>query len=85
MLILDFAHNKLSGNIPRCFGNAEDEEEKYWFGLGIAVGFGVGFVGVIGPLLVCGVWRRAYFWFFNEYMRYKIEDCFIKVRYMLKN
>ncbi|XP_030501273.2 receptor-like protein EIX1 [Cannabis sativa] len=63
----------------------DDEEEKYWFRLGIAVGFGVGFVGVIGPLLVCGFWRRAYFWFFNEYMWYKIEDWFFKVRYIMRN
>ncbi|KAF4380264.1 hypothetical protein F8388_024557 [Cannabis sativa] len=63
----------------------DNEEEKYWFRLGIAVGFGVGFVGVIGPLLACGFWRRAYFWFFNEYMWYKIEDCFFKVRYMMRN
>ncbi|XP_062079819.1 receptor-like protein EIX1 [Humulus lupulus] len=34
--------------------STEDEEEKYWFRLGIAVGFGVGFLGIIGPLLVCG-------------------------------
>ncbi|XP_062120030.1 receptor-like protein EIX2 [Humulus lupulus] len=65
--------------------STEDEEEKYWFRLGIAVGFGVGFAGVIGPLLACGLWRRAYFWFFNEYMWYKIEDCFIRVRYKLQN
>ncbi|KAF4398958.1 hypothetical protein G4B88_023552 [Cannabis sativa] len=58
----------------------DNEEEKYWFRLGIAVGFGVGFVGVIGPLLACGFWRRAYFWFFNEYMWYKIEDCFFKLK-----
>ncbi|XP_062073707.1 receptor-like protein EIX2 [Humulus lupulus] len=65
--------------------STEDEEEKYWFRLGIVVGFGVGFAGVIGPMLACGFWRRAYSWFFNEYMWYKIEDCFIRVRYKLQN
>ncbi|XP_062094846.1 receptor-like protein EIX2 [Humulus lupulus] len=70
---------------PRDASTEDDEEEKYWFRLGIVVGFGVGFAGVIVPLLVCGIWRRAYFWFFNEYMWYKIMDCFIKVKYMLRN
>ncbi|XP_062076601.1 receptor-like protein EIX2 [Humulus lupulus] len=69
---------------PKVAG-AEDKEEKYWFRLGIAMGFGVGFVGIVGPLLVCSFWRRAYYWFFNEYMWYKIDDCFIKVRLMLRN
>ncbi|XP_062073798.1 receptor-like protein EIX1 [Humulus lupulus] len=63
----------------------ERQEEEYWFRLGIGMGFGVSFVGVIAPLLVCGFWRRAYFWFFQHYLWYKILDCFTKVKYMLQN
>ncbi|PON63058.1 Leucine-rich repeat domain containing protein [Trema orientale] len=67
-------------------GEREEEEgEEYWFHLGIAVGFGVGFLGVIAPLLFCRIWRHAYFWFFQQYLWYKILDCFIKFRYILHN
>ncbi|KAM6586405.1 hypothetical protein CsatA_009010 [Cannabis sativa] len=62
-------------------GDRERGDDEYWLRLGIEMGFGVNFVGVIGPLLVCGFWRRAYFWFFEEYLWYKLVDLFIKVKY----
>ncbi|GMN62350.1 hypothetical protein TIFTF001_031418 [Ficus carica] len=55
----------------------EDDDEEYWFRLGIAMGFGVGFLGVVSPLLFCRFWREAYFWFIQEYLWYNILDCFI--------
>ena len=63
----------------------EEEEEKYWFRLGIAVGFLVGFLGVNGPLLFSRIWRQAYFWFFQDFLWYKILDCFIKFKRILQN
>ncbi|EXB29186.1 Phytosulfokine receptor 1 [Morus notabilis] len=62
---------------------SDEDEEEYWFRLGIAVGFAVGFLGVISPLLFYGYYRRAYFWFFEEYLWYKILDCYIKFKLML--
>ncbi|XP_062118322.1 receptor-like protein EIX2 [Humulus lupulus] len=67
------------------YGEREEKaDQDYWFRLGISVGFGVGFLGVICPLLFCRIWRIAYFWFFQEYLWYKILDCFIKIKYTLK-
>ncbi|XP_062076066.1 receptor-like protein EIX2 [Humulus lupulus] len=62
--------------------DGERQDDEYWFRLGIGMGFGVSFGGVIVPLLVCGFWRRAYFWFFEEYLWYKFVDYFMKVKYM---
>ncbi|PON62451.1 LRR domain containing protein [Trema orientale] len=61
------------------------DEEEYWFRLGIGMGFVVGFLGVIAPLLVCGFWRRAYFWFIQEYLWYNILDYYVKFKYMMRN
>ncbi|PON63060.1 LOW QUALITY PROTEIN: LRR domain containing protein [Trema orientale] len=61
-----------------------EEEEEYWFRLGVGVGFMVGFLGVIAPLLFSRIWRRAYFWFFQEYLWYKILDSFTKFKYILR-
>ncbi|PON60417.1 Leucine-rich repeat domain containing protein, partial [Parasponia andersonii] len=61
------------------------DEDEYWFRLGIGMGFGVGFLGVITPLLVCTFWRRAYFWFIQEYLWYNILDRYIEVKYMIRN
>lgn len=63
----------------------EDDDEEYWFRLGIAMGFGVGFLGVVSPLLFCRFWREAYYWFIQEYLWYKILDCFIKIKRMGRN
>ncbi|PON96925.1 LRR domain containing protein [Trema orientale] len=77
----DEDHNTTGGDAD---GEEEaEEEDEYWFRLGVAVGFGVGFLGIIGPLVFCRFWRRAYFWFIQEYIWYKILDCFIKLKYML--
>ena len=61
----------------------DEDGGEYWFRLGIGIGFGVGFLGVISLLVLCGFWRRAYFWFFQEYIWYKILDCFIKFKYVM--
>lgn len=60
----------------------DGDEEEYWFRLGIAVGFAVGFLGVISPLVFYGYYRRVYFWFFQEYLWYKILDCYIEFKCM---
>lgn len=60
------------------------EEVEYWFRLGIAVGFAVGFFGIISPLIFCRVWRHAYFWFV-QHMWEKISDCIFNFRYMVIN
>ena len=44
-------------------GETEDDQEEYWFRLGVAMGVVVGFSGIIGPLLLSTTWRRTYFWF----------------------
>ncbi|KAM6586406.1 hypothetical protein CsatA_009011 [Cannabis sativa] len=62
--------------------DGQREDDEYWFRLGIGMGFGVSFLGVIVPLVVCGFWRRAYFWFFEEYLWNKFVDYFIKIKYM---
>lgn len=64
--------------------DAGEEEVEYWFRLGIAVGFAVGFLGIICPLAFCRVWRHAYFWFV-QHMWYKISDCIFNFRYMVIN
>ena len=61
----------------------DEDEKEYWFRLGIVVGFVVGFLGVISPLMFCRFWRHTYFWFFQEYIWYKILDCFIKFKYLM--
>ncbi|PON33858.1 LRR domain containing protein, partial [Parasponia andersonii] len=62
----------------------EEEEELYWFPLGVGVGFVVGFLGVIAPLLFSRIWRSAYFWFFQEYLWNKILDSFTKFKHILR-
>ncbi|XP_060972102.1 receptor-like protein EIX2 [Cannabis sativa] len=62
--------------------DGEREDDEYWFRLGIGMGFGVSFLGVIVSLVVCGFWRRAYFWYFEEYLCNKFVDYFIKINYM---
>ncbi|PON63059.1 LRR domain containing protein, partial [Trema orientale] len=64
-------------------GEREEEEEEYWFRMGIAVGFVMGFMAVIAPLFYSRFWRRVYFWFFEDYLWYKILDCFIKFKYII--
>lgn len=49
----------------------EQNEELDWFHWGIAIGFIVGFLGVIGPLVLLESWRHFCFSFFNH-MFYKI-------------
>ena len=68
-------------------GEEEDDgdEEEYWFHLGVAVGFAVGFLGVISPLVFYGYYRRVYFWVFKEYLWNKILDCCIKFKRMVRN
>lgn len=46
----------------------EDDDEEYWFRLSIAMGFEVGFLGVVSPMLFCRFWREAYYWFIQEYL-----------------
>ncbi|PON55576.1 Leucine-rich repeat domain containing protein [Parasponia andersonii] len=71
-------------------GGMQNEEEdfgkgeEYWFRLGIAMGFAVGFLGVICPLIFFGAWRLAYFWFVDK-TRVKISDFFFNFKYMLIN
>ncbi|GMN44212.1 hypothetical protein TIFTF001_013403 [Ficus carica] len=65
--------------------DGDGDEEEYWFRLGIAVGFAVGFLGVISPLVFYGYYRRVYFWFLEEYVWYKILDCYIKFKRMVRN
>uniref|UniRef100_A0A803PKQ2 Leucine-rich repeat-containing N-terminal plant-type domain-containing protein n=1 Tax=Cannabis sativa TaxID=3483 RepID=A0A803PKQ2_CANSA len=62
--------------------DGEREDDEYWFRLGIGMGFGVSFLGVIVLLVVCGFWRRDYFWFFEEYLWNKFMDHFIKIKYI---
>lgn len=55
----------------------EGDEEEYWFHLGIAVGFAVGFLGIISPLLLSRTWRKAFFWFVeNKWNKISILDCY---------
>ncbi|KAH7538401.1 hypothetical protein FEM48_Zijuj03G0195600 [Ziziphus jujuba var. spinosa] len=49
----------------------DGDEVGRWFHLGIGTGFGVGFFGVIAPLVFSTTWRHAYFGFFG-YLWYKI-------------
>ena len=63
-------------------GETDEDDEEYWFRLGIAMGFGVSCAGVIAPLLFFGFWRRAYFWFFEEYIWHKILDCILRFKYL---
>ncbi|KAL5549642.1 hypothetical protein UlMin_004873 [Ulmus minor] len=65
-------------------GKAVNDKEEYWFRLGIVMGFVVGFLGIIAPLLVCRVWRRAYYWFWQDYMSFKILGWFIDFKNMLR-
>ncbi|KAL5549699.1 hypothetical protein UlMin_004930 [Ulmus minor] len=65
-------------------GEGLNDEEEYWFRLGIVMGFVVGFVGIIVPLLVCRIWRRAYYWFWQDYMWFKIVGWFIDFKNMLR-
>ncbi|GMN51069.1 hypothetical protein TIFTF001_020229 [Ficus carica] len=62
----------------------EDDEEEFWFRLGIAMGFVVGFFGVIAPLLFYKTWRLFYFWCLKN-MWHKISDCCFDLKYMVKN
>ncbi|EXB29183.1 Receptor-like protein 12 [Morus notabilis] len=62
----------------------DKDEEEYWFRLGVAVGFSVGFLGVISPLVFYRFYRRAYYWFFQEYLWYKILDCYIKFKRVVR-
>ncbi|KAF4380266.1 hypothetical protein F8388_024559 [Cannabis sativa] len=62
--------------------DGEREDDEYWFRLGIGMGFGVSFLSLLVPLVVCGFWRRAYFWFFEEYLWNKILDYLIKIKYI---
>lgn len=59
---------------PKYEGQEEGDGdgEEYWFRLGMAVGFVVGFLGVISPLVFYGYYRRVYFWFLEEYLWFKI-------------
>ncbi|KAL5549666.1 hypothetical protein UlMin_004897 [Ulmus minor] len=65
-------------------GEELNDEEKYWFRVGIAMGFVVGFLGIIAPLLVCKIWRRAYYWFWQDYMMFMIVGWFIDFKNMLR-
>ena len=65
-------------------GEGLSDEEEYWFRLGIAMGFVVGFLGIIAPLLVCRIWKRAYYWFWQDYMLFKIVGWFIDFKNMLR-
>ncbi|KAL5549636.1 hypothetical protein UlMin_004867 [Ulmus minor] len=65
-------------------GEGVNDEEEYWFRLGIAMGFVVGFLGIIAPLLACRIWRRAYYWFWQDYMLFKIIGWFINFKNMLR-
>ena len=65
-------------------GEGLSDEEEYWFRLGIAMGFVVGFLGIIAPLLVCRIWRRAYYWFWQDYIFFKIVAWFIDFKNMLR-
>ena len=62
-------------------GRLNDEGD--WFRLGVATGFVVGFLGVIAPLLIYIPWRHAYFYFWENYMWFKIVDCYIHLKNML--
>lgn len=44
----------------------EDELEKMWFWIIVMVGYGLGFWGVVGPLILKRSWRSAYFQFMYE-------------------
>ncbi|CAK9309368.1 unnamed protein product [Citrullus colocynthis] len=46
--------------------NEEDELEKMWFWIIVMVGYGLGFWGVVGPLILKRSWRSAYFQFMDE-------------------
>ncbi|XP_062073703.1 receptor-like protein EIX2 [Humulus lupulus] len=81
-LLIKCREDHLTLNRDASSEDGERKDDEYWFRLGIGMGFGVSFVGVIGPLLVCGFWRRAYFWFFEEYVWYKFVDYCIKIKYM---
>ncbi|KAL5549641.1 hypothetical protein UlMin_004872 [Ulmus minor] len=61
-----------------------NDEEEYWFRLCIAMGFVVGFLGIIAPLLTCRIWRHAYYWFWQDYMLFKIVGWFINFKNMLR-
>ncbi|KAL5549663.1 hypothetical protein UlMin_004894 [Ulmus minor] len=65
-------------------GEGLSDEEEYWFRLGIAMGFVVGFLGIIAPLLVCRIWRHAYYWFWQDYMLFKIVGWFIDFKNILR-
>ncbi|KAL5549660.1 hypothetical protein UlMin_004891 [Ulmus minor] len=65
-------------------GEGLNDEEEYWFHLGIAMGFVVGFLGIIVPLLVCRIWRRGYYWFWEDYMLFKIVGWFIDFKNILR-
>ncbi|PON62450.1 LOW QUALITY PROTEIN: LRR domain containing protein [Trema orientale] len=90
----NFVGNRLCGPpLPECGASRETmpgteqgggkDEEEYWFRLGIAVGFVVGFLGIISPLLLYRTWRHAYFWFVEQ-MWYKILDCFGSFKYLVR-
>ncbi|XP_062079930.1 receptor-like protein EIX1 [Humulus lupulus] len=75
------------GGTEGFFNDGEEWFDMSWFHMGIGVGFGIGFAGVCGNLLVNASWRRNYFHYMGTigdwlYVTISVKTNLLKRRFL---